>query len=441
MPNMIGSGAVAGVVALALMGFFPQPAAANSSIGPQQNSDNGVALGQGFSWKDKLTRDTLAPGDGWGSAGAGTTGGSAAADSRVWTVDTREELTDALARAAGEPAIIVVDGEINMHTVNGTTRTCEDYADPEWDFNAYLAAYDPVHYSGNPSGPLEAARARSQENQLSTVKVAVPSNVTLIGKPGAALIGASMMVEANNVIIRNLELREMTNCFPQRNRDGWVSEGFDYVSVVRSTNVWIDHVTIAGPYELNKGSEYIFGDRVHRVDGLLDITNASDLVTVSWSEFSGGSTSLLIGNSDQSPADEGKLRVTLHHNNFYNLAERAPRVRYGQVHAYNNLYNIPDASHYVYSWGVGRNSSLWINDNAVRAAPGVTVAQLTKAWGGTQVHIGDTLFNGRLVDAFGEYNAENVPLTGLENPAPAHVRFHHNVRAVEPLVTNFAGSI
>ena len=32
------------------------------------------------------------------------------------------------------------------------------------------------------------------------------------------------------------------------------------------------------------------------------------------------------------------LRVTLHHNLFESIGQRTPRVRFGKVHVYNNLY-------------------------------------------------------------------------------------------------------
>ncbi|MEZ7126631.1 hypothetical protein ACBR40_14995 [Nonomuraea sp. AD125B] len=59
-------------------------------------------------------------------------------------------------------------------------------------------------------------------------------------------------------------------------------------------------------------------------DGLLDVVRGSDLVTVSWSVFS--------------EHDAGQLRVTLHHNLLSGLNQRAPRVRHGKVHVYNNAY-------------------------------------------------------------------------------------------------------
>ena len=98
-------------------------------------------------------------------------------------------------------------------------------------------------------------------------------------------------------------------------------------------------------------------------DGLLDITNASDLVTVSWNRFLNHDKVMLIGSSDSAPADRGKLRVTLHHNLFDGIGQRAPRVRFGQVHVYNNLYRIEERRATAYSWGVGIESAIYAENN------------------------------------------------------------------------------
>lgn len=396
----------------------------------------GAAVGEG------RAREPLAVGDGWASAGPGTSGGSEASNDMVFTATTKAELIEALDAARDEPAIIKVRGTVDMNTsVDGEPLTCQDYADPAWDLDAYLEAYDPAHYEGNPSGPLEDARERSQDAQLASVRLEVPSNVTLIGEGDARLAGASLVLRGRNTIVRNIEMTGLENCFPQRNAHGWVSEGFDLISVHGATNVWLDHVTLDGPYRLDEPAEVVFGDKVHRIDGLLDITNEADLVTVSWSTIKNGSTSILIGNGDDRIQDEGKLRVTFHHNRFENLAERAPRVRYGMVHVYNNLYVIPDAEHYGYSWGVGVNSKLWIEDNAVSAADGVTAADLVRSWGGTEVHVGATRFNGEAVDVLAAYNASaDSPLAVYQGPAPTLYGQRHPLRAVEPVVLAVAGA-
>jgi len=98
-------------------------------------------------------------------------------------------------------------------------------------------------------------------------------------------------------------------------------------------------------------------------DGLLDITNESDLVTVSWNQFASHDKTMLIGNSDSAPEDREHLRVTLHHNLFDGVGQRAPRVRYGKVHVYNNVYRADKETNYRSTWGAGVESQIFAENN------------------------------------------------------------------------------
>jgi pectate lyase len=69
------------------------------------------------------------------------------------------------------------------------------------------------------------------------------------------------------------------------------------------------------------------------------------LITVSWCRFAGDQRGpqkkvSLIGPSSGPGAealDKGRLNVTMHHNLFENIADRAPRARFGNIHLFNNL--------------------------------------------------------------------------------------------------------
>ncbi|MBN2018661.1 MAG: hypothetical protein JW749_00370 [Sedimentisphaerales bacterium] len=105
----------------------------------------------------------------------------------------------------------------------------------------------------------------------------------------------------------------------------------------------------------------------HCDDGCLDITNNSDFVTVSWCKFYYTSDTThnyanLIGASDKQDDDAANLRVTFHHNWWTTLCkERMPRVRYGQVHVYNNYYSNLMAGGYCI--GVGCGSRIRVESN------------------------------------------------------------------------------
>ena len=97
--------------------------------------------------------------------------------------------------------------------------------------------------------------------------------------------------------------------------------------------------------------------------GQLDITDESDFVTVSWNQFTAHDKTMLIGNSDSATEDREHLRVTVHHNLFDGSGQRTPRVRYGKVHVYNNVYRADKTTNYRSSWGAGVESQIYAENN------------------------------------------------------------------------------
>ncbi|GHH44445.1 pectate lyase family protein [Streptomyces candidus] len=374
-----------------------------------------------------LGRQVLAPHDGWASADGGTTGGSAADDAHVFTVRNRAELVRALDGGSDTPKIIRIAGTIDANTDDrGRRLTCADYATDGYDLSAYLAAYDPRTWGGaKPAGPQEEARKKSAGRQAERVELAVGSRTTLVGVgKHAVLKGASLQIKnADNVILRNLELRDAYDCFPlwQPNTGGlgdWKT-AYDNIWLRGATHVWIDHVTASDKGHPDDREPTHFGRNYLRHDGLLDITNGSDLITVSWSRFADHDKAMLIGNGDNVPTDRGKLRVTLHHNHFASIVQRAPRVRYGQVHLYNNRYDIPDGhAAFRYSVGVSTESRIHAENNSFTAPGHVEAADLVKSWNGTAFRQKGTEFNGFPVDLLAIHNAYN---SGSERDLTADV--------------------
>ncbi|MFI7497013.1 polysaccharide lyase family 1 protein [Streptomyces sp. NPDC049687] len=371
-----------------------------------------------------IGRDTLAPDDGWAAYGTGTTGGAAADDAHVHTVTDRAGLVRALDGGSATPKIIKIAGTIDANTDDdGDHLDCADYATDGYSLKKYLSAYDPRTWGpARPSGAQEEARQASAAKQAERVVLTVGSNTTIVGLgEGAVLKGASLQVRnADNVILRNLDLRDAYDCFPvwQPNTGGlgdWKT-AYDNVWLTGSTHVWVDHITASDRGHPDAKEPTYFARNYLRHDGLLDITNGSDLVTVSWSRFADHDKAMLIGNGDTATGDRGKLRVTLHHNQFESVVQRAPRVRFGQVHVYDNRYVVTDD--HRYSLGVSTESAIHAENNAFHTPGHVEVADLVKSWNGTALHQSGTLFNGWPVDLLAIHNAYN---SGSERDLTADV--------------------
>lgn len=142
-----------------------------------------------------------------------------------------------------------------------------------------------------------------------------------VGSNSGMTDGGFRVRRTGNVIIRNLKFHN-----PPTKKD--------IISLDNATKVWIDHCDFS--------SEGITGDKDY-YDGLLDITHASDFVTVSWCKFSNHWKGSLVGHSNNNESeDSGHLRVTYHHNYFNNVNSRTPSVRFGTAHIYSSCYtNIP----------------------------------------------------------------------------------------------------
>ncbi|MBN1170979.1 MAG: polysaccharide lyase family 1 protein [Micromonosporaceae bacterium] len=152
--------------------------------------------------------------------------------------------------------------------------------------------------------------------------VVVASNKTIVGVgSGSGLTGCGLSLKkgTKNVIIQNMKIAKVKS----GNGNG------DAVHIDGATNVWVDHNDLSS--DKNSGKDYY--------DGLCDITHAADYITVSWNKFHDHYKGTLVGHSDSNTSeDTGHLRVTYHHNYFYNINSRTPSLRFGKGHVYNNYF-------------------------------------------------------------------------------------------------------
>ena len=177
--------------------------------------------------------------------------------------------------------------------------------------------------------------------------------------------------------------------------------------------MWVDHNVFEDRETADEDQPSYFDVLFQVHDGALDITNASDFVTVSFNRFRNHDKVMLIGSSDSATADRGKLRVTLHHNLFDHVGQRSPRVRFGQVHVYNNYYKVERNPTYQYSFGVGIESAIYAENNFFKTDKSVSPDQFIERLNGSSIFESGTQLNGtpakNLIDVVSAWNAVNDP--------------------------------
>lgn len=155
-------------------------------------------------------------------------------------------------------------------------------------------------------------------------KIRVGSNKTILGKDSnAKLTGIGLYIKGvKNVIVRNLSISKVVNA------------NGDAIGIDSSTNIWVDHCDLAS--DMDNGKDFY--------DGLLDITHASDFVTVSNTHLHDHFKASLVGHSDSNAAeDQGTLHVTYANNYWSNINSRGPSFRFGTGHIFNSYYeNVAD---------------------------------------------------------------------------------------------------
>lgn len=362
-----------------------------------------------------LAHGVLPARDGWAASGSGTTGGAAADAAHVFTVSTRAELVRALsAGPAGAPRIIRVKGLIHADADDsGKPQSCADHAaGTGYSLDSYLKAYDPAVWGRAkvPSGAQEDARRAAQARQAARMVFTVPARTTVIGVPGtgAGITGGSLVVKnADNVIIRNLSLTDVRDCFPQWDpTDGstgnWNS-AYDAVSLRGATHVWVDHNSFSDAPHPDSANPVRFGREYQVHDGALDITNASDLVTVGYNSFSNHDKTMLIGSSDK----DTKLRVTLHHNVFRGIVQRAPLARVGQIHLYDNSYDTTPSEGYAHSYSINSRAGAQVvaQNNHWKLSSDRKTSQLLTGDGTGAIAGSGNLVGGAPVDLVAAHNS------------------------------------
>ena len=220
---------------------------------------------------------------GYATQNGGTTGGAGGQTVRA---STGTEIHQALCSRASSstPIIIEVEGTINHGNTSKVSGGSCDTAD----------------------GVIELKRI---------------SNVTLIGVGSGALfdqLGIHIR-DSSNIIIQNVTVRNV------KKSGSPTSNGGDAIGMESNVrNVWVDHVTL----EASGGEDEGF-------DALFDLKNNTQYVTLSYSILRNSGRGGLVGSGD---SDTDNSYITYHHNVYENIDSRAPLLRAGTAHTYNNHF-------------------------------------------------------------------------------------------------------
>ncbi|WP_425442783.1 pectate lyase family protein [Streptomyces indicus] len=147
------------------------------------------------------------------------------------------------------------------------------------------------------------------------------SNVTLVGVGSGAVfdqLGIHIR-ESSNIIIQNVTVKNV------KKSGSPTSNGGDAIGMETDVrNVWVDHVTLEAS-----------GGESEGYDGLFDMKDNTQYVTLSYSILRNSGRGGLIGSSE---TEVSNSYITHHHNRYENLDSRVPLLRGGTAHLYNNHY-------------------------------------------------------------------------------------------------------
>lgn len=242
-----------------------------------------------------------------------------------------------------------VSGWASQNGVTGggtaTPTVVTTYAELKTAINA--AAVKVIHISGEITFPT--AGRLTLQNQ---------TGKSILGLAGAKLISVDLTSGGSGILYAKNSSNILIKNITFEGPGAYDVDGNDNLTIDNCTSVWVDHCT--------------FQDAL---DGNLDIKNASDLISVTWTKFqylkapipggSGGSNdhrfSNLFGSGDDATQDDGKLRITMQYCWWGpGVKERMPRVRFGKVHLLNNYFNSSVSNYCIYA---GFKADLLIEGN------------------------------------------------------------------------------
>lgn len=372
-------------------------------------------------------------------------GGADAPASNVYVVHNRLELRAALENTASdsyaadpsaarlEPKLIYVVGTIHGDELEGGGFADASYYQTtpnpnQYDFELYLKSFDEplkaalAAQAGDPAADAElelinqqpaSARTTFSNNQKSHIQFQVPPNTSLLGVGAdAKLVDGYLSLNTfsptfgktvrSNIVIRNIEFQAPQDLAPawdptDTSTGAWNAR-YDAISIVTSRAVWIDHCTFSdGAHEDSAEPTPFSGKHVQRHDGLIDIEDGADAITLSYNVFRRHDKTSLIGSGDGGDKgnenfERGRERITFFANLWEDSTQRAPLARWGSFHLLNNVYRGDAmAADYPlhYFIGAGTGSSILSEANVFEPTGGSATSlksRLVSPSGGAEFH-------------------------------------------------------
>ena len=203
------------------------------------------------------------------------------------------------------------------------------------------------------------------------IQIQVASNTAIIGTGSNAVVrGGTFSIGSNNVIFRNLTIRDAVDLFPHHESgDGWNAQ-HDNISISSGTNIWIDHCTLEDTLKLGTAAN---GEKWQVYDGLCDIKSSAKNITISNTILRNHDKTMLIGSSDSDGSNETRT-VSLIGNLFENCGQRCPMVRNTKIHILNNVYSVTSGGFYSNSYCIGNRANALIVAEANYFSAGTTVS-------------------------------------------------------------------
>ncbi|MBQ4554929.1 MAG: hypothetical protein IJA53_07480 [Spirochaetaceae bacterium] len=299
----------------------------------------------------------------------------------VVTVSTRSELQN---YAKNGNYVIYIDGMIDMtdgmlpSKASESTSALDSWIASKSSVATSLSTWKTYYADGNTDSADESGAYKTNRQTLSNawsslITINVASNTTIIGLTDESGIkgGCFKISGKSNIVMRNLIIQDAYDPFPQIEKGDGFNANYDAIEISNGSKyVWIDHCTFRDTISktdsdfdtvtLSDGAE----KKYQVFDGLCDIKQASDFITVSYCKFMDHDKTQLIGHSADYTDDTNHQTITLHNNYYLNCGQRLPMVRFATIHIYNNYYDTDGTGRKnSYCIGLRENNKVYAENN------------------------------------------------------------------------------